>query len=224
MQSLIPRKKSPQFYRSLIYDHQVWNRSVDRSPAGGTEIRSPLLVVRRGSHDPHDRRKVWLHRQCGQDTSHCVAKERFHRQGSSSRRTVNRKNERTALTNSRRKGKVGELKARDYLQSLGFGPCKRGQQRSGMEVADVLCDGLSSVHIEVKFGYDLSSFDLDRQLFLSAVEQAKRDSQGKRWVVLWKPLRKSQWRLSWISESWGIITAADDSAIQRALETLAHGH
>ena len=123
------------------------------------------------------------------------------------------------MTNSRRKGKVGELQARDYLDSLGFGPCKRGQQRSGLEVAD----GLSSVHIEIKFGYPIEDFDMDRQLFADACMQADRDSRGGTWVVLWKPMRKRQWRLSWNTKQYGIITLADDQSIQRALDALANG-
>ena len=52
--------------------------------------------------------------------------------------------------NSRAKGKVGELEARNMLRDvLGCADAKRGQQRSGLEQADVV-DAIPGVHIEVK--------------------------------------------------------------------------
>lgn len=51
--------------------------------------------------------------------------------------------------NSRQKGKRGELEFRDVLRSEGWLAAMRGQQRSGLEEADVV-GGPAGVHFEVK--------------------------------------------------------------------------
>lgn len=124
---------------------------------------------------------------------------------------------------SRNKGKVGERAARDYLKSLGFSDeTRRGQQHSGQGQADVVCPDLGNVWIEVKYGYPLSEFDLGRAKFYAAVEQASKDAAGKPWVVLWKPLRLSQWRATF--KWFGFpVTIAEDSCIGLALISLERG-
>lgn len=49
----------------------------------------------------------------------------------------------------RRKGKVGEREFRDVLIEHGWPEAKRGQQRSGLEQADVV-GGPGGIHFEVK--------------------------------------------------------------------------
>lgn len=118
---------------------------------------------------------------------------------------------------SRNKGKVGERAARDYLKSLGFsGETRRGQQYCGDGQADVVCPDLEHVWIEVKYGYLLSEFDLGRAKFNAAIEQASKDADGRPWVILWKPLRLSQWRMTLEYDNL-IVTLADDAAIRSAL-------
>ena len=51
--------------------------------------------------------------------------------------------------NSRAKGKVGELEIAGILRDAGWPGARRGQQRSGVDQADVI-DGPAGVHLEVK--------------------------------------------------------------------------
>ena len=122
--------------------------------------------------------------------------------------------------NSRDKGARGERAARDYLRSLGFEGVIRGQQRSGVEQADVVGDALSNVHVEVKYGYPLSAFDLHLELLWEATHQAIRDSGiDREWVVLWKPYRHRQWRMTFYWHGLA-VTVADDESIRCALLAL----
>lgn len=50
---------------------------------------------------------------------------------------------------SRRKGKVGEREVAELLRAAGFGDAKRGQQRSGLDQADVV-GGPPGWRLEVK--------------------------------------------------------------------------
>ena len=78
---------------------------------------------------------------------------------------------RKGKTNSKRKGKTGELELARKLRELGF-DTRRSVQYNGKEEegqADLL--GLPGIHIECKRTEKLSLYD--------AVNQAKRDSEGK---------------------------------------------
>lgn len=125
--------------------------------------------------------------------------------------------------NSRAKGKRGELEARDYLRSLGFTGAFRTQQFCGKGTSDVTVPELPGVHIEVKYGYPISSFDLCTQKHIDACQQASDDAgNGREWVVLWKPYRYKTWRLSYQGE-YGINTLSHDYAIKAALLGLNGG-
>lgn len=69
--------------------------------------------------------------------------------------------------NSRAKGAIGERELAALLRSLGCGDAKRGQQRSGLEQADVVDAGLG-VHFECKRVEQLNVW--------RAFEQAQRDA------------------------------------------------
>lgn len=65
--------------------------------------------------------------------------------------------------NSRAKGKRGELEARNALrETLGCVDAKRGQQRSGLEQADVV-DAIPGTHIEVKRRKAIASLAFNAQ-------------------------------------------------------------
>lgn len=99
------------------------------------------------------------------------------------------------MTNSRQKGKRGELAAAHYLRSLGFISARRGVQYSGSpDSPDVVCDELPGVHIEVKYG--VRGLDLGTEMLANACQQARTDCGGHSWGVLWKPNRAQQWRLT----------------------------
>lgn len=71
------------------------------------------------------------------------------------------------MTNSRRKGKVGELEASHYLGALFGLPVRRGQQYAGRpDSPDVV--GLDGLHIEVKRTERLSLY--------KAIKQAEQDA------------------------------------------------
>ena len=70
------------------------------------------------------------------------------------------------LTNSRRKGAVGEREIAKYLREHGFAEARRGQQfKGGADSPDVV--GLTGFHIEVK---RVERLDLN-----AAMEQSIRD-------------------------------------------------
>ena len=71
------------------------------------------------------------------------------------------------MTNSRRKGAVGEREIAKYLREHGFTEARRGQQfKGGADSPDVT--GLTGFHIEVK---RVERLDLN-----AAMEQSIRDS------------------------------------------------
>lgn len=103
-------------------------------------------------------------------------------------------------TNSKRKGKRGELEAVKFLKSLGFEDARRTQQYNGDGDSDVVCpDSLPRLSIEVKFGYDRTAFDFESAKFVAALYQADRDADGKPWAILWRPNRCAVWRCTFLS-------------------------
>lgn len=95
------------------------------------------------------------------------------------------------MTNSKRKGKTGELEAAALLREHGF-EARRGQQYSGgTDSPDVVCS-IPGIHIEVK--------RTERTDIYSWMEQATQDGKEKIPVVLH---RKSR-------EGWVVILRAED--------------
>lgn len=90
------------------------------------------------------------------------------------------------MTNSRRKGKEGELELARILREYGY-EARRGQQYSGASGdADVI--GLPGVHIEVK---RVENLNID-----AAMEQAQRDARaGERPVVIHRKNGK-KWKVT----------------------------
>jgi len=85
--------------------------------------------------------------------------------------------------NSRAKGAVGEREFAELLRVSGWPGAKRGQQRSGLEQADVV-DGPERVHWEVKRVESLNVWQ--------AFEQAARDARHELPVVAMRR-NKSRW-------------------------------
>lgn len=55
------------------------------------------------------------------------------------------------MTNSRAKGKHGELELKDFLRERGHTGARRGRQfHGGVDSPDVVCDSLPDIHIECK--------------------------------------------------------------------------
>lgn len=121
--------------------------------------------------------------------------------------------------NGCKKGKVGEREAAKYLREIGFPTARRTQQHNGDGKSDVTIDELPDVHIEVKFGY-ANGLDLGLAVWLNAVHQARRDSAGCPWVVLWKPLRCQHWRATFEMAGY-LVTVTGDEEIARAIRELA---
>jgi Holliday junction resolvase len=107
--------------------------------------------------------------------------------------------------NSKRKGKVGELELSKKLKEYGYA-ARRSVQYNGKEEegqADVL--GLPGVHIECKRTERLNLYD--------AVEQAKRDCEGKEQLpVVFHRKNKSEWL--------AIMTLDDFMNLYRELESV----
>lgn len=122
------------------------------------------------------------------------------------------------MANSCNKGKVGERELANYLRSLGFTDARRTQQHNGAEgKSDVVCeDSLPGLHIECKFGYPIGRFDLGTKLHEDACEQARTDSDGSPWCVLWRPKGLRQWRMTFYDGD-ALATIANDEAIYRRL-------
>lgn len=87
------------------------------------------------------------------------------------------------MTNARDKGKRGERMLAEFFRNHGYGEAKRGQQRSGLEQADVV-GGPDGWHVECKWVERLNVWD--------AMKQAERDAKGLTPVVAMKR-NKSDW-------------------------------
>lgn len=77
---------------------------------------------------------------------------------------------------SRNKGARGELEACEALDAIGL-DCRRTVQYNGQSgLADIVCDQAPNLHFEVKRTERLNLF--------GALDQALRDSKGKRLPVI----------------------------------------
>jgi hypothetical protein len=99
------------------------------------------------------------------------------------------------VTNSRDKGKRGELLFRDYLRARGYTEAKRGQQRAGGTDSPDVIGGPAGWHPEVKWVNALLTVK-----GRDAIAQATRDAAGKRWYIAHK----------WDGSAWYAIVPMDE--------------
>jgi len=91
------------------------------------------------------------------------------------------------VTNSRQKGKAGELEAAHFLTSLFHQPVRRGQQfRGGAESPDVV--GLDGLHIEVK---RVQKLNLD-----AAMEQSAREVAAGEIPLVLHRANQQHWKIT----------------------------
>ena len=96
------------------------------------------------------------------------------------------------MTNSRRKGKEGELELSRLLRAEGF-EARRGQQYSGANGdADVI--GLPGIHIECKRVENLNIYD--------AIEQAVRDAGEHELPAVFHRRNNRKWLVTMPIEAW----------------------
>ncbi len=87
--------------------------------------------------------------------------------------------------NSRAKGAKGERELANLISERGY-KCIRGQQRSGLEQADVI--GLEYVHIECK---RVENLNLDK-----AMEQSIRDSKSGEMPTVFHRKNNQKWKVT----------------------------
>ena len=119
------------------------------------------------------------------------------------------------MTNSRRKGKDGELELARILRDYGF-DARRGQQYSGANGdADVV--GLPGIHIEVKRYEVMQPGDLYK-----ADKQAMRDADSSELPVVFYREDRKKWHVHLSVESLAMIVdiIADDTDLDTKYVTL----
>lgn len=102
--------------------------------------------------------------------------------------------------NSKDKGKRGELEAVRFLKALGY-DVRRTAQYCGNtgDAADI--EGMEGFHVEVKRVERLNVYD--------AVEQAVRDSHGKKIpFVMWRKNNKP-WLIVQLAQDWVRVLEGD---------------
>lgn len=110
------------------------------------------------------------------------------------------------MTNSRQKGKAGELEAAHFLTSLFHQPVRRGQQfRGGAESPDVV--GLDGLHIEVK---RVQKLNLD-----AAMEQAAREAATDEVAVVLHRTNRKKWKVSFYADDLLRLLDAANALIDR---------
>ncbi|MFZ7120710.1 MAG: hypothetical protein ACOWWH_07145 [Eubacteriaceae bacterium] len=95
------------------------------------------------------------------------------------------------MTNSKRKGKNGELEFARLCRDNGYN-CRRGQQYSGIEGDDVV--GLPHIHIEVKRREKLNIHD--------AIDQSKRDTKENEIPIVAHRKNNCKWLITMEVEDW----------------------
>ena len=91
------------------------------------------------------------------------------------------------MTNSNRKGKVGEREIAKYLREHGFTEARRGQQfKGGADSPDVV--GLIGFHVEVK---RVERLDLN-----AAMEQSIRDSAPNETPIVVHRRNNDYWKVT----------------------------
>ena len=99
------------------------------------------------------------------------------------------------MTNTKQKGKRGELECAHMLRSLGFPEVRRTVQYNGKEggsLADLI--GVDGVHIEVKRNEHLNIYE--------AIEQAQRDSKGGDTPMVFHRKNNKPWLVTMAIEDW----------------------
>ena len=102
------------------------------------------------------------------------------------------------MTNSRQKGKRGELEVAHILQGYGY-ECRRSQQYCGYADGDADVIGLppidgKPVHIEVK---RVERINID-----TCMEQAIRDSKDGEIPTVWHRRNNKPWYITMRLEDW----------------------
>lgn len=91
------------------------------------------------------------------------------------------------MTNSRRKGAVGEREIAKYLREHGFTEARRGQQfKGGADSPDVV--GLKGFHVEVK--------RVQRLDLTAAMEQSIRDSAPDETPIVVHRRNNDYWKVT----------------------------
>ena len=99
------------------------------------------------------------------------------------------------MTNSKAKGKRGEIEAANLLRDLGFKDVRRTAQYNGKEtgsLADLI--GIDGVHIEVKRNEHLNIYE--------AVEQMQRDAKEGESLLLMMRKNNKPWLFIQLAEAW----------------------
>lgn len=99
------------------------------------------------------------------------------------------------MTNSKQKGKRGELECAHVLRCLGFPEVRRTVQYNGKEggsLADLI--GVDGVHIEVKRNEHLNIYE--------AIEQAQRDSKKGETPMVFHRKNNKPWLVTMAIEDW----------------------
>lgn len=112
--------------------------------------------------------------------------------------------------NGRAKGKTGELEFKDLLREHGWADARRGQQRSGVDQADVI-GGPPGVHFEVKRVEALNVW--------AAFEQAERDAPAGTTPVVAMRRNRSRW-LAVLPIEVLLELLRRDGRAEKALDTL----
>jgi Holliday junction resolvase len=126
------------------------------------------------------------------------------------------------MTNSRRKGKAGELEAVHYLRDIGFPDARRSQQFNGLGDSDITCEeSLPNVHIECKRRKDICVGTASHQ---AAILQAASECGEKEWCVLWRRDGARIWKLTFVPQfPQHPSTVSGDEAIAACLSWLNSG-
>lgn len=97
------------------------------------------------------------------------------------------------MTNSRQKGKRGELEWVHFCRDHGYN-ARRGQQFSGgADSPDIVCEDLPGIHFEVKL--------VDRLNLKDAMKQAIEDAGDKIPVVAHRRNR-GKWMVTMLGDDW----------------------
>lgn len=102
--------------------------------------------------------------------------------------------------NSKQKGVRGELEAVRFLKALGY-DVRRTAQYCGKtgDAADI--EGMAGFHIEVKRNEHLNIYD--------AIEQAVRDSQGKKIPFVLHRKNNKPWLITQMAVDWVRVLEGD---------------
>lgn len=93
--------------------------------------------------------------------------------------------------NSKRKGNAGEREAAAWFTDHGY-PSKRGQQRSGLEIADIV--DVPRLHIEVKRVEKLNIY--------KALSQSIRDAKSGELPIVFHRRNREAWNVTMRAEDW----------------------